>query len=61
MAQYVKSSKPRGKLPIPDTQTTDVDFAELLDAVCDLLDAEVQGDLINIEAADGDNVRIYVE
>ena len=56
-----KIIKATGKLPIPDTQTTNVDFAELLDAVCDLLDAEVQGDLINIEAADGDNVRIYVE
>lgn len=53
--------KATGKLPIPEKDLEGVDISELLNAVSDCLDEEIEGDFINVEAADGTTVRIFVD
>ena len=56
-----KILKVTGKLPIPDKDLQGVDLEELMEAVSECLDDEIEGDFINVEAADGTRVRIYVD
>ena len=53
--------KATGKLPIPDKDLQGVDLSEMMDAVSECLDAEVEGDFVHVEAADGTTVRIFVD
>ena len=53
--------KVTGKLPIPETELEGFDLNEMLSAVSECLDAEINGDFVNVTGADGTVVRIYVE
>lgn len=55
-----KILKVTGKLPIPEKDLEGVDLGQMMDAVSECLDEEIEGDFINVEAADGTTVRIYV-
>ena len=56
-----KILKVTGKLPIPDEDLKGVDLSQMMAAISDCLDAEMEGDFVNVDAADGTKVRIYVE
>lgn len=56
-----KILKVTGKLPIPEKDLEGVDLASMMDAVSECLDAEVEGDFVSVEAADGTTVRIFVD
>ncbi|MCI7304441.1 MAG: hypothetical protein MR704_22335, partial [Clostridia bacterium] len=56
-----KILKATGKLPIPDKNLEGMDLSAMIDAVCECLDDEVEGDFVNVTAADGTIVRIYVD
>lgn len=56
-----KILKATGKLPIPDKDLEGLDLSAMMDAVCECLDNEVEGDFVNVKAADGTIVRIYVD
>lgn len=55
-----KILKVTGKLPIPDKDLQGVDLAEMMDAVSECLNGEIEGDFVNVDAADGTKVRIFV-
>lgn len=56
-----KILKATGKLPIPEKDLQGVDLSSMMDAVSECLDAEMEGDFVNVEAADGTTVRIFVD
>lgn len=56
-----KILKVTGKLPIPEKDLEGVDLAGMMDAVCECLDGEVEGDFVHVSAADGTTVRVYVD
>lgn len=56
-----KILKATGKLPIPEKDLQGVDLSEMMDAVSECLDAKIEGDFINVEAADGTTVRMFVD
>lgn len=56
-----KILKVTGKLPIPEKDLEGVDLSSMMDAVSECLDAEIEGDFVNVEAADGTTVRIFVD
>lgn len=56
-----KILKVTGRLPIPEKELQGVNLEEMMDAISDCLDGEIEGDLISVEAADGTRVRIYVD
>lgn len=56
-----KILKVTGKLPIPEKELEGVDISSMMDAVSECLDAEMEGDFVNVEAADGTTVRIFVD
>lgn len=56
-----KVLKATGKLPIPEQDLQGVDLSSVMDAVSECLDAELEGDFVNVNAADGTTVRIYVD
>lgn len=56
-----KILKITGKLPIPEDKLNGVDLDGLMEAVSECLDEEIVGDFVNVSAADGTTVRIYVE
>ena len=49
-----------GKLPIQTEGMEGVDMAELTDAVMECLDSEVIGDIVTVDSADGDHIRMFV-
>ena len=53
--------KATGKLPITEKDLQGVDLSSMMDAVSECLDAEMEGDFVNVEAADGTTVRIFVD
>lgn len=55
-----KILKVTGKLPIPDKDMQNIDMSEMMDAISECLDGEVEGDFVNVDASDGTKVRIYV-
>lgn len=56
-----KILKVTGKLPIPEKDLQGIDLSEMMDAVAECLEAEIEGDFVNVEAADGTTVRIFVD
>lgn len=56
-----KILKATGKLPIPEKDLQGVDLSNIMDAVSECLEDEIDGDFVNVEAADGTTVRIYVD
>ena len=56
-----KILKVTGKLPIPEKDLEGLDLSSMMDAVAECLDDEIEGDFVNVEAADGTTVRIFVD
>lgn len=56
-----KILKVTGKLPIPEKDLQGVDLSSMMDAISECLDDEIEGDFVNVEAADGTTVRIFVD
>jgi len=56
-----KILKATGKLPIPEKDLEGIDLSSMMDAVSECLDDEIDGDLVNVSAADGTTVRIFVD
>lgn len=56
-----KILKVTGKLPISEKELEGVDISGMMDAVSECLDAEMEGDFVNVEGADGTTVRIFVD
>lgn len=56
-----KILKVTGKLPIPEKDLQGVDISSMMDAITECLEGEVQGDFVNVSAADGTTVRVFVE
>lgn len=48
-----KILKVTGKLPIPEKDLKGIDLTSMMDAVSECLDGEIEGDFVNVEAADG--------
>ena len=55
-----KILKVTGKLPIPDKDLQGVDLEQMMDAIVECLDEEIEGDFVNVNSADGTTVRVYV-
>ena len=56
-----KILKATGKLPIPEKDLQGVDLSSMMDAISECLDDEIDGDFVNVEAADGTTVRVFVD
>ena len=56
-----KILKVTGKLPIPEKDLKGIDLTSMMDAVSECLDGEIEGDFVNVEAADGTNVPLFVD
>ena len=56
-----KILKVTGKLPIQDENLKGIDLSEMMEAVSQCLSEEVEGDFVNVKAADGTTVRIFVD
>lgn len=56
-----KILKATGKLPIPEKDLQGVDLSSMMDAVSECLDEEIEGDFVNVAAADGTTVRIFID
>ena len=56
-----KILKVTGKLPIPEKDLQGVDLSEMMDAISECLEDEIEGDFVNVESADGTTVRIFVD
>lgn len=55
-----KILKVTGKLPIADKDLQGVDLEQMMNAISECLDEEIEGDFVNVDAADGTTVRVYV-
>lgn len=55
-----KILKVTGKLPIADKDLQGVDLEQMMYAISECLDEEIEGDFVNVDAADGTTVRVYV-
>ena len=55
-----KILKVTGKLPIADKYLQGVYLEQMMDAISECLDEEIEGDFVNVDAADGTTVRVYV-
>ncbi|WP_195987210.1 hypothetical protein [Clostridium sp. D53t1_180928_C8] len=53
--------KATGKLPMMSTNVDGVNMDELMDIISSSLDSSVMGEILNINSADGDIVKILVE
>ncbi len=56
-----KILKVTGKLPIPEKDLEGIDLSSMMDAISECLDEEIEGDFVNVSAADGTTVRIFVD
>ena len=56
-----KILKVTGRLPIPDKDLEGIDLSSMMDAISECLDEEIEGDFVNVSAADGTTVRIFVD
>lgn len=56
-----KILKVTGKLPIPEQDLKGVDLPAMMDAISECLEAEIEGDFVNVDAADGTKVRVFVD
>lgn len=50
-----------GRLPISDQSLEGVDIAAMVDAISECLENEIEGDFVNVKAADGTTVRVFVD
>ena len=55
-----KILKVTGKFPIADKDLQGVDLEQMMEAISECLDEEIEGDFVNVNAADGTTVRVYV-
>lgn len=57
-----KILKVTGKLPLPEDQMQGFDLAELMEAINECLDEELDGDIVNVtSSAESTTVRICIE
>ena len=56
-----KILKATGKLPISDQSLEGVDIAAMMEAISECLENEIEGDFVNVKAADGTTVRVFVD
>lgn len=56
-----KLLKATGQLPIPQQEMEGIDLNAMMEAVSECLDEEIEGDFVNVTAADGTTVRIFVD
>ena len=56
-----KILKATGKLPISDENLKGVDLSAMMDGICECLEDEIEGDFVNVTAADGTTVRVFVD
>ena len=57
-----KILKVTGKLPLPEEQMQDIDLAELMEAINECLDEELDGDIVNVtSSAENTTIRICIE
>lgn len=57
-----KILKVTGKLPLPEEQMQGFDLAELMEAINECLDEELDGDIVNVtSSAENTTVRICIE
>ncbi len=56
-----KILKATGRLPGLSMELEGINIWELMDGVTECLDSQTVGDLVDVESADGDKVRIFVE
>ncbi|MCI9476070.1 hypothetical protein AALA22_09390 [Anaerovoracaceae bacterium 41-7] len=57
-----KILKVTGKLPLPEEQMQDFDLAELMEAINECLDEELDGDIVNVtSSAENTTIRICIE
>lgn len=52
--------KVTGKLPVQLGENSTVDVAALTKTVIDCLDSEEVGDIVSVDSADGDRVRVFI-
>ncbi len=56
-----KILKAAGTLPVPQQGIEGLDLKAITEAVSQCLDEEAEGDFVNVTAADGTTVRIFVD
>lgn len=56
-----KIIKITGNLPINEKELEGFDLPSMMEAVSECLDDEMEGDFVNVAAADGTTVRIFVD
>ena len=57
-----KILKVTGKLPLPEERMQDFDLAELMEAINECLDEELDGDIVNVtSSAENTTIRICIE
>lgn len=56
-----KILKATGKLPIPESEPSGGGLEAVMEAVSECLDEEIEGDFVNVAAADGTTVRIFID
>ncbi len=57
-----KILKVTGKLPLPEEQMQDFDLAELMEAINECLDEELDGDIVNVTSStENTTIRICIE
>ena len=50
-----------GKLPINVNGMDNFDMEDIMDSVIECLDNNTVGDFVNVDSAEGDHIRVYVE
>lgn len=53
--------KATGSLPVPKEKLEGIELEELMSAVAECLDEEMEGDIVSVDAADGTKVRIFID
>lgn len=53
--------KATGRLPISDQRLEGVDIAAMMEAISECLEDEIEGDFVNVKAADGTTIRVFVD
>lgn len=56
-----KILKATGRLPISEQGLEGVDIAAMMEAISECLENEIEGDFVNVQAADGTTVRVFVD
>ena len=61
IAAVKKLLKATGSLPVPKEKLDGIELEDLMKAISECLEAETEGDIITIDAADGMRLRVFVE